>query len=518
MGFGTKHRLTPTGNVFDADTAAEMKAAIDLAIADYVRMWDIRLSNAGGMQSYGDSIKAALHQAVDAIPDGTPVDTRLLRADPSTSFPPVARRLRTTAALVQKEFVFSQVDKAAQNFAIYCRPYYVSVIALDLANPSVYRSLPGLPGQSGPEVEQATIDTIASGLQALGFPPGSRHLPLYTLLAKFHKQPAGARFLASAADVITTPLAGHVNALLSVTDAAVGHMWRLELRGIQGIRLHDTRPWHVSSTTAAVQVLRSFSDVYMPWDQFACTGGMQTFDFARLYTSLPLTLLKFKLAEVLGDVFAAEGATWVQTSPKNDFRSAWFGAHQPPSHTGLLPDGSFVWDLQTATSAVHFLLDNSYVMFGGRVFWQKQGIPMGTNPAVHIANLFLYQFEREFVRQLATQARLATHSLTVEQVAGKAADFFAQHPHRPGLQPWAALHILRSMHFSIRYVDDIITFANPYLPALAYTNSSWMGFTGIYPPQLDLQPAREVPQLHLVLLSRYPGSSPQSSHARVHCL
>ena len=47
-----------------------------------------------------------------------------------------------------------------------------------------------------------------------------------------------------------------------------------------------------------------------------------------------------------------------------------------------------------------FLVDNIYVVFGDQVFQQSVGIPMGTNCAPLLANLFLYSYEAEFVQIL----------------------------------------------------------------------------------------------------------------------
>jgi hypothetical protein len=43
-----------------------------------------------------------------------------------------------------------------------------------------------------------------------------------------------------------------------------------------------------------------------------------------------------------------------------------------------------------------FLIDNIFVSFGGILFQQVVGIPMGTNCAPLLANLFLYSYESEF--------------------------------------------------------------------------------------------------------------------------
>ena len=49
-----------------------------------------------------------------------------------------------------------------------------------------------------------------------------------------------------------------------------------------------------------------------------------------------------------------------------------------------------------------FLIDNIFVTFGGRVFRQTVGIPMGTNCAPHLADLFLflYYYEADFLQEL----------------------------------------------------------------------------------------------------------------------
>lgn len=47
-----------------------------------------------------------------------------------------------------------------------------------------------------------------------------------------------------------------------------------------------------------------------------------------------------------------------------------------------------------------FLIDNIFVTFGGRVFQQTVGIPMGTNCAPLLANLFLYYYEADFMQEL----------------------------------------------------------------------------------------------------------------------
>ena len=48
---------------------------------------------------------------------------------------------------------------------------------------------------------------------------------------------------------------------------------------------------------------------------------------------------------------------------------------------------------------IEFLIDNIFVQFGGRLFRQVIGIPIGTNCAPLLADLFLYSYENEFFSQ-----------------------------------------------------------------------------------------------------------------------
>ena len=72
-----------------------------------------------------------------------------------------------------------------------------------------------------------------------------------------------------------------------------------------------------------------------------------------------------------------------------------------------------------------YLIDNIFVEFGGRIFQQTFGIPMGTNCAPLLADLFLY--EAEFVQSLLQ--------------AGKK-------------------HLAQQFNFTYRYIDDVLSLKN----------------------------------------------------------
>ena len=76
---------------------------------------------------------------------------------------------------------------------------------------------------------------------------------------------------------------------------------------------------------------------------------------------------------------------------------------------------------------LEFLIDNILVIFGGRVFQQTVGIPMGTNCDRLLADLFLYWYEADFIQGL-----LKKNEKT----------------------------LARSFNFMFRYIDDVISLNN----------------------------------------------------------
>ena len=94
---------------------------------------------------------------------------------------------------------------------------------------------------------------------------------------------------------------------------------------------------------------------------------------------------------------------------------------------------------------LEFLIDNIFVMFGGRVFQQTVGIPMGTNCAPLLADLFLYSYEADFIQ---------------------------------GLLKKNEKKLARSFNFTFRYLDDV----------LSLNNSKFVDFVDrIYPIELEIK-------------------------------
>ena len=65
---------------------------------------------------------------------------------------------------------------------------------------------------------------------------------------------------------------------------------------------------------------------------------------------------------------------------------------------------------------VEFVIDNIYVEFGGHVYQQAVGIPMGTNCAPLVTDLFLYWYEANFGQSSRSQKNNLISPFAIDDV------------------------------------------------------------------------------------------------------
>ena len=70
-------------------------------------------------------------------------------------------------------------------------------------------------------------------------------------------------------------------------------------------------------------------------------------------------------------------------------------------------DGDNEYTTNDICKMIELLVDNIYFRFDGQLFPQMVGIPMGTNCALLLADLFLYSYENEFLDKLAIRFNLS---------------------------------------------------------------------------------------------------------------
>ena len=118
---------------------------------------------------------------------------------------------------------------------------------------------------------------------------------------------------------------------------------------------------------------------------------MSTYDFSSLYTTLPHNLIKEKLFDLIERTFyKIEGKLYLACNDKKAFFTSVDNYR-----------GYHLWFCQNVCDALSFLLDNIYFRFGTTLYRQIVGIPMGTYCAPLVADLFLFCYERDFMKDLS---------------------------------------------------------------------------------------------------------------------
>ena len=92
-------------------------------------------------------------------------------------------------------------------------------------------------------------------------------------------------------------------------------------------------------------------------------------------------------------------------------------------------DNCNLWTCQKMCDALHYLLDNIFISFGSKLYRQIVRIPMGTNCAPLVADLFLFCYERDFMLSLSDNNQV---------------------------------DIIEAFNSTSRYLDDLLNIDNPY--------------------------------------------------------
>ena len=217
---------------------------------------------------------------------------------------------------------------------------------------------------------------------------------------------------------------------------------------------NGTKAYEETSIKNSGEVLSKLKDI-----GYQATS-LSTYDFSTLYTTLPHNLIKEKLIDLIERTFyKKEGKLDLVCNDKKAFFTS--ADHYRGYHH---------WSCQNVCDALLFLLDNIYIGFGTKLYRQIVGIPMGTNNAPLVADLFLFCFEKDFMKNLSSDNQ---------------AD------------------VIKAFNLTSRYLDDLLNIENPYFEGMV---------NQIYPPELQLNTANtsdtEAPflDLHLSISNGFVSS------------
>jgi hypothetical protein len=121
---------------------------------------------------------------------------------------------------------------------------------------------------------------------------------------------------------------------------------------------------------------------YIQYRSLSSCNSIKPFDFSTLYTTIPHSKLKDKLRELVQLCFITRNGQGRYKYLVLGRDRSYFVKHHSDSTKAFSETDIF----------------NIFVMFGGCVFPQTVGIPMGTNCVPLLADLLLYSYEADFIQ------------------------------------------------------------------------------------------------------------------------
>ena len=247
------------------------------------------------------------------------------------------------------------------------------------------------------------------------------NLPTMYWIPKLHKKPYKARFISNSRSCTTTNISILLTSCLAKIKDHV-ELYCDKAYQNSGINLF----WSIKNSTEVLGKLQN--NRYL-------ASTVSTYDFSTLYTTLPHNLIKEKLTNLIQKTFGREKRLFLACNANR----AFFTDEQVKHYT--------LWTCSDVCKSLCFLLDNIFVRYGDSIYRQVIGIPMGTNCAPLIADLFLYCYERDFMLNLDKNSQ---------------AD------------------VITAFNNTSRYLDDILNLDNPFFDSL---------ISSIYPNELKLNKA-----------------------------
>lgn len=354
-----------------------------------------------------NALKEALDACIESLmKDGTPkrdflpwreqvlheCETRLSTPSAGSSNKiVVSSAARKYLRFLQHHLVLVPVDKAANNIAFVCKKLYCQLLNNELSN-----------SQGAYVSVQKDVATILQEqklfLDSKKFEFEDKLAYLYWL-PKLHKNPVGQRFIAGSAMCSTTNLSKVLSDVLNLV--------------LKTLREKD------DDNTLEIGVRRFF--VVTTYEEVASSLSKQllisancqlrTGDFSTMYTTIPH-------ADLLARIQRVTQEAWEWTARREDASPAEVVLRWTKSGTQWVLKGrGRIHNAKSCHTLTHsnlnelvsFLVKNIYLVNGGECKRQQLGIPMGTNCAPALANLYMYSYESEFVdrqdRDVATAFR-----------------------------------------------------------------------------------------------------------------
>ena len=332
-----------------------------------------------------------------------------------------------------KKFVITPTDKASNNFSIVCKQFYISCLMKELnilesnskkQSQSTYERMKTKPNDIVKRhvkyMKEHNIDLAESQLR----------LPFIYWIPKMHKSPSKQRYIAASHSCSTKPLSKMITFCLKLIQQTHTNYCKAIAKNNSFNRM-----WIVDNSVEVIDKINEINSKEQ-------VKNIRTYDFSTLYTSIPHKKLK-QLIWVISEAFNNESRKFIRIGKDS---ACWSKSRGKTKNC---------WDKDELIKHVRWLIDNIYVVCGDSLFKQKIGIPMGTDCAPFLANLFLFAYECKWL---------------LKQFESKNFD------------------VLNKFNYCFRYIDDLLCINNNQLMDNVTSE--------IYPEELSLTSDDAVLQTH----------------------
>jgi hypothetical protein len=290
-----------------------------------------------------------------------------------------------------------------------CKTHYLQTIKKELNGSVTYEDISHIADTRQKEI----LDYCA--IHGLHVSTAMSKFPYIYLNPKLHKNPLGYRYIAASASCSTKLLSQLITVLLKKLLVQRRQYCKViqETRGIHTM-------WIIDNTSPFLSMLQGLSK-----KQKART--ISTFDFSTLYTKIPHEDLKETMSKFVKSCYKGSKNKYLSLRKKSlgNKNAKVYWTKQLPKKKS---DKEYYVSCETLISHINKLIDNIYVTFGDKVFQQIIGIPMGTDCAPLLANIYLHMYEFEFMIQLQKENIKRAHKFC----------------------------------YTMRYIDDLATVNNEY--------------------------------------------------------
>ena len=216
------------------------------------------------------------------------------------------------------------------------------------------------------------------------------------------------------------------------------HLWRVS----QGLQKYCETSYSRSGINQ-MWILKNSKELleHLQSPNFNHITSIQSFDYSTVYTTILHQKLKSRLATIIRNSF-------IHKNGNIRYKFLVLGREWPyfvKQHS----DSKNKYTEDDIINMLEFLVDNILVVFGRKVFQQIVGIPMGTNCAPLLADIFLYSYEAEFIQFLLSTGKKK---------------------------------IAPQFNFTYRYIDDVLSINNPDF-------ENYLG--QMYPTELEIKDMTE---------------------------